>query len=966
MDHSQALGSHRLAPDPPAIRNCPTPAILTSDWFLFNAQSIVNKIQDLEIFVNHHNPSVVGITETWLTDDIPDTLFCPKGYYTLRQDRRSAGGGVALIIKNEISATRVYLASAYASLELICADIVINSMTYRTVVYYRPPYYTPADLVYLSNSQQCLSELSETMPNMILLGDFNLPDVDWTCYYAPNNEFYNLFLRFVNDSALQQYVLAPTRKDNILDLVFTNSISIISDLQVLCPFGSSDHSIVQFSVNLPSCTSSVTNGSSFYDFENADFVSIELYLSSINWAHEFTFVFYCEDYWSVFLTHLYHAVELYVPVKMRRTYINSNRKYPRKINKMLNRKLLLWKRWRTSRNAKHIKAYDAYTLKCKQAINFHYSNNELKLVQSNDLGKFYRFVNNKLNSKLPVSPIKDATGTLITNCTDQANIFNTYFGSVFTVDDGNKPSLARRTDPQHLISNIDFSPAKVLKILKHLKPSSSTGPDGLPNILLKKIAYSIAEPLAFIFDMSFKSHTLPSSWLHAFVIPVFKKGVTSSPSNYRPISLTCVCCRVMERVINHELMDYLLKHKLITKHQHGFLRKHSTCSNLLESVNDWSIALNNRLTTDIVYVDFQKAFDTVSHQKLISKIERYGITGDLLAWTKAFLTNRTQAVKVSECYSSNICITSGVPQGSVLGPTLFLLFINDICDIFEGLDIKFKLFADDVKLYSSFSLDHSSDLINACNQLNIWADTWQMRIALDKCFVHRLSNCDTCDAKVSPYSLNNKMLGWSTETRDLGIILDTKLTFSKHISQIVHKAHIRAKLILRSFVSRNPNILTKAFITYVRPLVEYCTPIWSPHMQYNIVNLEAVQRQFTKRIEGLAGLTYLERLKMLQLESLQVRRLKCDLITCFKIIRGDINIASDDFFVLSTYQTTRGHSLKLFKQQSRIDARKFCFANRVIYMWNQLPAAIVEANSVALFKTRLNTVDLSKYCQLRC
>jgi ribonuclease P/MRP protein subunit RPP40 len=159
----------------------------------------------------------------------------------------------------------------------------------------------------------------------------------------------------------------------------------------------------------------------------------------------------------------------------------------------------------------------------------------------------------------------------------------------------------------------------------------------------------------------------------------------------------------MERVINQELMEYLLTHNLISKQQHGFLRKHSTCSNLLESVNDWSIALNNRLTTDIIYIDFQKAFDSVSHQKLVKKIECYGVRDDLLAWIKAFLTNRTQAVKVNGCISNNISISSGVPQGSVLGPTLFLLFINDIADIFPCLNIRFKLFADDVKLYSSFN-----------------------------------------------------------------------------------------------------------------------------------------------------------------------------------------------------------------------------------------------------------------------
>jgi hypothetical protein len=415
----------------------------------------------------------------------------------------------------------------------------------------------------------------------------------------------------------------------------------------------------------------------------------------------------------------------------------------------------------------------------------------------------------------------------------------------------------------------------------------------------------------------------------------------------------------MERVINNELMDYLINHKLITSQQHGFLKKKSTCSNLLESVNDWSIALNNRLTTDIVYIDFQKAFDSVSHKKLVSKIKSYGIVGNLLDWIKAFITNRTQAVKISDCLSNNIYITSGVPQGSVLGPTLFLLFINDISDIFDGIDIKFKLFADDIKLYCSFNFDYSSELDDACVRLSTWANTWQMRIALNKCFVQRISNCNNQCTGISPYSLNNVMINWSTETRDLGLVLDSKLNFIKHISLIAHKAHIRAKLILKSFLSRDPEILRKAFITYVRPLLEYCTPVWSPHTQHNITKVESVQRHFTKCLDNMSAFTYAERLQILGLESLQVRRLKCDLITCYNILNHNLIVSNDDFFETTPYHNTRGHSRKLFKKQVRINASKFCFSNRIINIWNSLPANVVESQSIAVFKSKLKSFDLN-------
>ena len=192
----------------------------------------------------------------------------------------------------------------------------------------------------------------------------------------------------------------------------------------------------------------------------------------------------------------------------------------------------------------------------------------------------------------------------------------------------------------------------------------------------------------------------------------------------------------MERIINMQLLDYLSQQGLISRHQHGFLRKHSTCSNLLESVHDWSVALNNKQTIVIVYIDFQKAFDSVSHQKLISKLKGCGNCGNLLEWLKAFLPNRTQVVTISGCMSETVHITSGVPQGSVLGhtlfPTLFLLFINDIDDILFDTSVHTKLFADDVKLYSSFIQRSSRDLQVVTDRLAAWAEKWQLKISYDK------------------------------------------------------------------------------------------------------------------------------------------------------------------------------------------------------------------------------------------
>ena len=283
-------------------------------------------------------------------------------------------------------------------------------------------------------------------------------------------------------------------------------------------------------------------------------------------------MFCVEDYWNLFLVHLYEAIELYVP---KRQIMNNSKKqgikYPKYIKQMLVRKTATWRLWRNLRQPQLKEKYDRYTIKCRQAIELWNAKREEQLIESADLGKFYRFINNKTSGFKSIPPIYDEVGTLVEDDAVKADVFNRYFSSVFTVDNGKVPfnkSLSKTA-----LNNVSFTPIQVCNFLKKLKAKHSSGPDGLPSMLFKQLADVLCFPLAFIFDASFKAGVLPTCWLDATVSPVFKKGVTSQPENYRPISLTCVCCRIMERIINKEMLDYLYCNRLITPAQHGFLKK---------------------------------------------------------------------------------------------------------------------------------------------------------------------------------------------------------------------------------------------------------------------------------------------------------------------------------------------------------------------------------------------------------
>jgi hypothetical protein len=263
----------------------------------------------------------------------------------------------------------------------------------------------------------------------------------------------------------------------------------------------------------------------------------------------------------------------------------------------------------------------------------------------------------------------------------------------------------------------------------------------------------------------------------------------------------------METIIKKQVLDYLLLHNKINKQQHGFLARHSTCSQLIESVNDWSIALNARKQVDAVYVDFSKAFDSVVHCKLLYKLELIGLRGKLLLWIAEFLTDRFQLVRVGRSVSDTIGVRSGVPQGSVLGPLLFLVYINDIVDIFDKR-IEVKLFADDVKIYVVINnIDDCLLLQRGLNNLSDWAEKWQLKISINKCAVLTIGSCN--DKYV--YDIDNSSLPNVESIVDLGVTMNSDLRFKKHINVIVSKAHQRSSLILRCFKSRDPAILCRAF-----------------------------------------------------------------------------------------------------------------------------------------------------------
>lgn len=473
--------------------------------------------------------------------------------------------------------------------------------------------------------------------------------------------------------------------------------------------------------------------------------------------------------------------------------------------------------------------------------------------------------------------------TLLTKAKDKADLLNEFFCSVFTVDNNIHPQWNIQQNDRYL-SFVEFSSINVYFKLIRLPNKISPGPDFLPQKLLKELAVSLAEPLSLLFTFSFNNSILPTIWKKANVTPLYKnKGSSNIPNNYRPISLTSVVCKVMESIIVDKIKAHCMPS--IFPGQHAYLEGKSTVTQLLETLYDWTLSIDQGHVIDVLYLDIAKAFDSVSHTKLISKLYKNGICGLLLDWIKAFLSGRDQRVVIDGIASSYKPVTSGVPQGSTLGPVLFMIYINDLPNVVKFSTV--KLFADDCKIYFAFKRKlPSNSLQEDINSIAAWAEESQLGIAMDKCAMLHLGYRNPKQA----YFFGNQQITLVNSIRDLGIIISDNLKFHEHFSNLVKKASSSANLIFKCFECKKHDFLVQMFNTFVRSKLEYGTQVWNPHYLCDIDLLENVQRKFTKRINGLWHKSYPERLAILNMQSLELRRLHLDLIFLYKIIHGQVKM----------------------------------------------------------------------------
>ena len=894
-----------------------------------NCRSISKNRDRLAVLTDTLKPDIIICTETHMSknDTVPPVL---DEYDVEHRPREPAdgGGGVLIAARKEYLMTRDYDLEPTNTELMWCKINIQGTKTLHIGAFYRPDISDDSSLGELDAS---LSKIPKSHA-ILLGGDFNLPNFTWKdgngiLKPGPYPSHHEDLTDIMHDHGLTQHISEYTRKDpvhgteNTLDLIFTNRPYAVISSSV-AP-GISDHDVPQIEFDIkPVRVIKKPRDIPLYrkakwdEFhKHAEKVCSEV----LNLPEETD----ANQLWNHLKEGLNEGIKQFIPTRHQKLQQDLPFITP-EIKTLIRRRDRLYDRMKKARKSvnTHMKAarLENKYKKLKQEVQkkirssyWSYIEDVICPEADRESGapskSFWSMIKRMRTDNIGISALKDPqTGQLTTDAVGKANALNAQFESVFTKETPLTPEHDKSQEVPD-IPVLEFTTKGVEKLLTSLDPSKACGPDNLSPRVLKELAPDIAPAVTRIFNVSYSTGKVPDDWRHANVVPAYKKGKKTLPVNYRPISLTCVLCKLFEHCVTKHIMQHCEKHNILYPLQHGFRSQLSCETQLVEFIHDITTNSKNGHQTDVLVMDFSKAFDKVGHKRLMKKLSQYGINGPTATWITNYLAGRTQTVVLDGETSSTAPVTSGVPQGSVLGPCLFLLYINDLA---ESLESTVRLFADDTIAYLAIkNPGDASALQRDLDKLAAWEEKWQMEFHPDKCEVLRINKKHKENTINASYNLRGHTLKVVSEAKYLGVTISGDLRWNTHITKITNKANSTLGALRRNVRVSSKKIKETAYKTLVRPQLEYCSPLWDPATGVMKNKLEQVQRRSVRWVYNKYqygprhpnAKTPTEMMRELEWVSLETRRRWAKLVLVYKMLNNLVNMSYRSLLIPYPYHT---------------------------------------------------------------
>ena len=899
-------------------------------------------------------PLVLGLSETWLLKHNDTALVTFRNYQQpLRRDRNitaggkpKKGGGLLVYVSRALTAKR--RKDLESEIEAIWVEISGKNTPHILVCnFYRPP---QSNKEFFDALETQIGDAKENGLPIFLLGDMNIDLLNTSNphLYEVNN------LKRLFD--LVQLIGAPTRiitsSSTLIDHIYSSNPDIVIEAKSHpCPI--SDHNIVYCRIrttinrfNKPTSTRLCRIYRKISD-EN-----LIIFFSNVNW-HGFYSQKDVNQKWIWFHSLLLHARDSLAPKVMVRIQQHKNinqweTEDVKRLRRQCNLALIKWKRTRRLEDeTAFFTIREEFQSKQVEDKSLFYRN---KCAAIHNPRKRWQTINNLLGRSSKTINCETLTynGKTTSQAPEIASTLNTFFTEVGKINKSRKkislPEILNCCDPNGFCFQT-VSPQKVLKLLKTLDISKPAGPDELSPELLRKVAIFIYQPLTHLFNYCIAENALPEMWKLANVTPVFKKGDATNPSNYRPISVTSAISKVFEKIISTQLADYLEINNLLSCNQFGYRKQRSTEDAIVKLVEDSKNALNQKRHVAVIFLDLSKAFDTVQHDILLHHLGKLKISSHSVSLVSNYLSNRKQRVKLDNGYSGWLPTTSGVPQGSLLGPLLFLVYANEIDE--NIINSKVISYADDTALY--FSSETKNDLIRNINtDLNVLTNNLkklELKVNVNKTKLLLISKGKTGD--FPEVKIKNEILKPVQEADYLGVTIDKNLKFKSQIQKVINRMSTANFSILH--ISKFLNKATKALLC--NSLVNsqlYCSTVWQYCSDKALLKKFLRQRDWSLRI----------------IESRHFRQNVDDLKTCKKYVPFevllDVNTVKfihkqfSNNFLSCTFKPAPRHkdSFGIQLQNCRINSYRSSLQHRGVMIWNSLDPPIRQTENSKTFKMK--------------